>query len=234
MTIELFREDGYLQSCTAVVTAVYEEAIELNQTVFYPTGGGQPGDTGSLQHGGGSLSIMGTIKDRDTGAHLHLIEAGHGLTINDEVEVSLDWARRHKLMRLHSCMHMLCAVVPAPVTGGSIRDDDTARLDFDLPEPPDKELMQAQLNALTTQDNSMSLRWISDAELLASPELVRTMSVQPLMDSGKVRLVQFGDVDLQPCGGTHVANSNEIGAVTIQSIKKKGKQNRRITVALNS
>ena len=136
------------------------------------------------------------------------------------------------LMRLHSCMHMLCAVFPAPVTGGSIRDAGSARLDFDLPEPPDKEALNEQLNVLTASDHPMRLQWITDAELDAQPELVRTMSVQPPRGAGRVRLVDFEGVDLQPCGGTHVANSREIGKVLIQSIKKKGKQNRRITVAL--
>ena len=129
-------------------------------------------------------------------------------------------------------MHMLCAVVPAPVTGGNIRDDGTARLDFDLPNPPDKEALNQALNTLTNSSHPMTLRWITDAEMQAQPELVRTMSVQPPMGSGSVRLVEFEGVDLQPCGGTHVADSNEIGMVVIQSIKKKGRQNRRITVAL--
>ena len=208
--------------------------IELDRTVFYPTGGGQPGDTGTLTYQGGELKLTGTVKDRDSGAHLHLLDAGHGLTTGMAVTVEIDWARRYRLMRLHSCMHMLCAVVPAPVTGGSIRDDNTARLDFDLPDPPDKVDIEKKLNAFTTQNAPMTLRWISDEEMLAAPELVRTMSVKPPMGSGQVRLVQFAEIDLQPCGGTHVANAMEIGAVSIQSIKKKGKQNRRITIALES
>jgi misacylated tRNA(Ala) deacylase len=130
-------------------------------------------------------------------------------------------------------MHMLCAVVPAPVTGGSIRDDGSARLDFDLPEPPDKLAIEADLNALTSSDHPMTYRWISDEEMEAQPELIRTMSVKPPMGHGRVRLVNFADVDLQPCGGTHVANSNEIGRVKVKKIEKKGKQNRRIIIVLD-
>ncbi|MFT5258275.1 MAG: misacylated tRNA(Ala) deacylase [Saprospiraceae bacterium] len=233
MTIELFREDGYLKTCSATIAEVRNYAIVVDQTIFYPTGGGQPGDIGVLRdESNQSLNILGTVKDREDGSHLHLMAEGHGLSVGQQVELEIDWSRRHKLMRLHSCMHMLCAVIPAPVTGGSIRDDNTARLDFDLPEPPDKLAIEIELNALTQRDIPMSLSWITDEEMAASPELVRTMSVQPPAGSGKVRLVHFAEVDLQPCGGTHVNNANEIGPILIQSIKKKGKQNRRITIAL--
>ena len=233
MTKELFREDSYIKQCAAQVIAQDGNKVALDQTVFYPMGGGQPGDKGVLvRHDGERVDIQDTIKDRDSGQIWHVIDEGLEFEQGERISAVLDWERRYSLMRLHSCMHMLCAVVPAPVTGGSIRDDGTARLDFDLPEPPDKAELNGKLNALTTASHVMRLNWITDKELQAQPDLVRTMSVQPPMGAGTVRLVEFADVDLQPCGGTHVANSNEIGAVAIQSIKKKGKQNRRITIAL--
>lgn len=233
MTRELFREDGYLKRCDATVTKQQKNRLALDQTVFYPLGGGQPGDTGVLlREDGTRVAVLDTLKDRDTGQIWHIIEEGAELNEGESVSAEIDWERRYKIMRLHSCMHMMCAIIPAPVTGGSIRDAGTARLDFDLPEPPDKAALDAQLNELTHSDHAMQLSWISDDEMREQADLVRTMSVQPPMGSGRVRLVEFEQVDLQPCGGTHVANTREIGDVTIQSIKKKGKLNRRITVAL--
>ena len=233
MTKELFREDSYLKQCDAQVIAQDGNKVAMDQTVFYSMGGGQPGDKGVLvRHDGERVDVQDTIKDRESEQIWHVIDEGLEFEQGERISAVLDWERRYSLMRLHSCMHMLCAVVPVPVTGGSIRDDGTARLDFDLPESPDKVELNDKLNALTTASHVMRLNWITDKELQAQPDLVRTMSVQPPMGAGTVRLVEFTDVDLQPCGGTHVANSNEIGAVTIQSIKKKGKLNRRITIAL--
>jgi len=233
MTKELFRDDSYLKQCKALLVNQQDNKIELDQTVFYPMGGGQPGDTGVLiRHDGTRVEVRDTLKDRESGRIWHIIDEGITLEQGEVLSAEIDWERRYSLMRLHSCMHMLCAIVPAPVTGGSIRDQGTARLDFDLPDPPDKEALNQQLNALTSSDHAMTLSWITDEEMTAQADLVRTMSVQPPMGSGRVRLVEFEGVDLQPCGGTHVANSNEIGAVSIQSIKKKGKLNRRITIAL--
>ena len=236
MTKELFREDGYLASCEATVTDIIElgdnMAIVVDQTVFYPMGGGQPGDSGSLVRSpdadAGRVAIVDCYRTDDQ--HLHVLEAGViPPNIGEMVTLEIDWQRRHRLMRMHSCMHMLCAVVPAPVTGGSIRDG-SGRLDFDLPDPPDKLALEAELNRLIQEDHEMRLNWITDQEMLDQPELVRTMSVAPPMGSGRVRLVEFGSADLQPCGGTHVASTAEIGPVKVASIKKKGKQNRRITV----
>jgi len=234
-TIELFREDAYLKTCDATVTEVTVTdagtAVCVDRTVFYPEGGGQPGDTGTLTRADGAqLTVTDTRKDRATGAHLHVLEVDAAPpTVGEKVTLAIDWARRHRLMRMHSCMHMLCAVIPAPVTGGAIHDG-SARIDFNLPEPPDKAHIESELQRVIAEDHPMTLRWISDAEMDAQPELVRTMSVKPPRGSGRVRLVEFGGADLQPCGGTHVASSGEIGAVRIQSIKNKGKQNRRITV----
>lgn len=232
MTIELFKQDGYLKSCQAAVTALYPNGIAVDQTVFYALGGGQPGDVGVLTRASGEqLDIVDCYKDRDSGAHLHIVNEGTLLPeIGETVTLTLDWQRRHRLMRMHSCMHMLCVAVPAPVTGGSI-SDGSGRLDFDLPDPPTKEELEQRLNEIIQGNHAMTLSWITDEEMQQQPELIRTMSVLPPMGGGKkVRLVKFGDADLQPCGGTHVANSGEIGTVLVQSIKNKGKQNRRITI----
>lgn len=230
MTEELFRDDGYLQQCEAKVTAVTDSGFAVDRTVFYPMGGGQPGDTGVYQAGDSGGRIVDTVKDRDSGLHLHVVEDIEALPgVGDKVKLAIDWDRRHRLMRMHSCMHMLCAAVPEPVTGGSIRDG-SARLDFDIPEPPDKQVIEDKLNELIAADAPMTLSWISDEEMDTNPDLVRTMSVQPPRGNGRVRLVEFKGIDLQPCGGTHVARTGEIGPVKVQSIKKKGKQNRRITV----
>ncbi|MGI9319609.1 MAG: alanyl-tRNA editing protein [bacterium] len=231
MTEELFREDGYLKSCEATVTAVLKNGFAVDRTVFYPMGGGQPGDVGEFARADGSQGeIIDTYKDRESGLHLHAVSDQSTLpSIGETLVLTLDWDRRHRLMRMHSCMHMLCAAVPEPVTGGSIRDG-SGRLDFDIPEPPDKLAIENKLNALIVADLPMSLRWITDEEMDAQPDLVRTMSVQPPRGSGKIRLVEFKGADLQPCGGTHVARTGEIGPIKVQSIKKKGKQNRRITI----
>ena len=231
MTKELFREDGYLQSCEAKVTAITDKGFATDQTVFYPMGGGQPGDSGRFSVGSNpDFPIIDTFKDRDSGLHLHIIEDAKNLPqVGDTVILTIDWDRRYRLMRMHSCLHMLCAAVPEAVTGGSIRDG-SGRLDFDIPEPPDKQLIEDHLNRLIDEDHPMSLRWISDDEMAAQPDLVRTMSVKPPTGEGRVRLVEFKNADLQPCGGTHVSQTSEIGPVRVQSIKKKGKINRRITV----
>ncbi len=235
MTIELFREDSYLQTCQTVVSAVDSRGIQLDQTVCYPNGGGQPGDTGQMiLDNGRSIDITDTGKDRDSGELIHQVAENEVAKIQpgDAVTVQIDWNRRYRFMRMHSCLHMLCAVVPAQVTGGSIQEA-RGRLDFNLPDPIDKEQVTADLNRLIQTGTAMTMRWISDEELDASPGLVRTMSAPPPTGSGKVRLVNFEGIDLQPCGGTHVASTEEIGAVRVQKIEKKGKQNRRIIVVFD-
>ncbi|NND89600.1 MAG: alanyl-tRNA editing protein [Granulosicoccus sp.] len=231
MTRELFREDSYLKTCVANITAITETGVQTDQSVFYPLGGGQLGDTGWLVTADGArIDITDTVMDRDTRQHLHVIQQRTTLSVGDSVSLELDWDRRYRLMRFHSCLHMLCSLIDAPVTSGSIQVD-RARLDFDLKDPIDKEPITKALNDLVERDVAMSMRWITDAELDAQPELVRTMSVQPPRNAqGTIRLVEFKGVDLQPCGGTHVASTGEIGAVRVQKIEKKGKQNRRIIV----
>lgn len=232
MTIERFRDDGYIKSLDVTVTKLDERGVQFDETIFYPMGGGQPGDTGSLTLSDGtSIEIINTLKDGDELIHV-LGDHAADFAVDDTVTIALDWERRHKHMRMHSCMHMLCALIDAPVTGGSIQTDK-ARLDFDLAEPVDKEKLTVALNALIKADHKMEISWISDEELDAKPELVRTMSVKPPRGSGKVRLINFEGIDLQPCGGTHVASTAEIGQVRVRKIEKKGKQNRRVIVVFD-
>lgn len=232
MTVELFKEDSYLQTCEAEITSLHDTGFSCDQTVFYAAGGGQPGDTGTIVSASGdTIAITNTFRDSDSGAYVHGIETAdlESVSVGDKVTLQIDWDRRYRLMRMHSCLHMLCAIIPAPVTGGSIQDG-RGRLDFDLPETIDKEVNTGKLNELIMGDHTMSTRWITDDELDANPALVRTLSAPPPRGTGKVRLVEFKDVDLQPCGGTHVASTAEIGTVRIQKVEKKGKMNRRIIV----
>ena len=231
MTDELFRTDAYLKSCTGVVTAAVDGGIQLDRTVFYPSGGGQPGDSGILRTQMGSeIEIIDTLKDEE-GNIIHVLaeDAKTIPDVGDEVTVELNWDRRHKHMRMHTCMHILCSLVAGDVTGGQV-GVDKSRLDFNLPESPDKEKLQTEINRVIAENHPVSHSWISDAELDASPELVRTMSVSPPRGSGRVRIINIDGVDLQPCGGTHVKETGEIGLVRIGKIENKGKQNRRINI----
>ncbi|HAF74890.1 MAG TPA: Ala-tRNA(Pro) hydrolase [Gammaproteobacteria bacterium] len=230
-TEKLYQEDPYLKECTATVSGVADHGVILDRSVFYCQGGGQPGDTGVLVlSDGSSKRVVNTIVHRETGAQLHVLDEEETLPeLGMEVTARIDWDRRYGFMRMHSCMHMLCAVIDAPVTGGSV-SEGRARLDFDLPDPIDKEAVTEALNKLIQQDQPRHFRWITDEELQSQPELVRTMSVSPPMGQGEVRLVEFEQIDLQPCGGTHVARSGEIGEVRVSKIEKKGKQNRRVIV----
>ena len=234
MTKELFREDSYIKSCTTIVQSIDDRGVQFEQSIFYPLGGGQPGDTGSLITADGvTLGITDTTRDRATGEQFHAVNELDSLQVGDNVELVLDWQRRHRIMRFHSCLHMLCACIEAPVTSGSIQVD-RARLDFDLQEPIDKDPITEKLNALILRNAPMSTSWISNAELAAQPEMVRTLSVQPPRNAeGTIRLVEFKGIDLQPCGGTHVASTGEIGPVRVKKIEKKGKRNRRIIVVFD-
>jgi misacylated tRNA(Ala) deacylase len=233
MTELLFRDDAYVRSCRARIVAVDERGIRLDRTVFYPTGGGQPGDSGTLRlSDGAAVAIVDTVKGEGIDDVLHVPAPGAELpAAGTAVTAEIDWERRHRLMRMHTCLHLLCAVVSGAVTGGAV-GDGRGRLDFDVPGAAlDKEAIAAALNKLIAQGHVVAPRWIDDAELAARPELVRTMSVKPPMGSGKVRLLEITGVDLQPCGGTHVKNTSEIGRVEIGKIENKGRQNRRINVA---
>src|SRR6185437_1435999 len=227
-----FREDAYLRSCRATVTGIDERGIRLDATVFYPTGGGQPGDVGILHRAAGDIRIVDTIKGDAPDEVIHVPEPGAPrLAPGETVTAEIDWTRRHRLMRMHTCLHLLCAVVPGMVTGGQVGGGG-GRLDFDVPGASlDKEAIAAALNRLIAEGHAVVPRWIDDAELAAHPELVRTMSVKPPTGAGRVRLLEIAGVDLQPCGGTHVRNTAEIGPVTIGKIENKGRQNRRINLA---
>ena len=232
MTAELFREDSYLEECEATVTAAGDDVVVLDRTVFYPLGGGQPGDTGTLQWGSGSARVVDT-RYGDNGAIMHIVEAGAELpAVGDTVTAALDWDRRYRHMRMHTAMHLLGAVLRYGVTGGNI-SSEKSRLDFDMEDTVDKEAVGAAMAALVAEDHPVSCRWITDAELDAQPELVRTMSVQPPRGKGKVRLLEIEGVDLQPCGGTHLRSTSEVGKVRIGKVEKKGKRNRRVNIHLD-
>jgi misacylated tRNA(Ala) deacylase len=234
MTVRLYEQDAYLSTCTATVVAVSDGGIELDQTVFYALGGGQPGDTGRLiAQDGARIDIVDTRKGEGA-AILHVpAQPDHPLRAGAKIQAEIDWDRRHRHMRMHTCLHLLCALVDAPVTGGNL-GADRGRLDFDLPEATvDKEQLTRRLNELIAADTATALEWISDAELDAQPELVKTMSVTPPRGSGRVRLLSIPGVDLQPCGGTHVARTGEIGRVRVSKIEKKSRLNRRIAVVFD-
>jgi misacylated tRNA(Ala) deacylase len=238
MTEQLYRADAYARDCVARVIAVNERGgIILDRTVFYASAGGQPGDRGVIEiTGGGSCPITTTVYEPDkvSIAHVPTADAVQP-SVGQTVRAVLDWDTRSKLMRMHTCLHLLCALVKFPVTGGQVGSEE-GRLDFDIEDASsvDKDALTAGLNALIDGNHPVTERWISDAELEASPGLVRTMAVKPPMGSGKVRLVAIGEngsIDLQPCGGTHVRATGEIGRVVVSRMEKKGKLNRRIRVA---
>ena len=235
MTERLYEQDSYRRETEAEVLAVSDAGVVLDRTVFYARGGGQPGDRGELQLPSGTLvQVVDTIKgEGEQILHLLAPDAAELPKPGDRVQARIDWPLRHRHMRMHTCMHLLCALVDAPVTGGNL-NDQKGRLDFDLPESTvDKETLTAALNELIAKGVDTSLEWITDEELAAQPELVKTMSVQPPTGAGRVRLLRVGDVDLQPCGGTHVANTSEIGPVRVSKIEKKSRLNRRINVVFD-
>lgn len=234
MTEELFREDATLMDCDAVVTHVDERGVQLDRTVFYPHGGGQAGDRGELLRADGrAIAIADTRKGETPGEIVHVLANADdraAFAVGDKVRARIDVARRQAHRRFHTATHLLCALVPHPVDGCSITAD-YARLDFHMTEPLDKEALEAGLARLVAEAHPVSHRWISDAELDANPGLVRSMSVQPPRGTGRVRLLEIEGVDLQPCGGTHVANTAEIGAVVVRKIEKKSAQTRRVVLA---
>ena len=234
MTELLFRADAYLAECDAVVVGLTPEGgIIVDRTVFYPTGGGQPGDSGRILWDSGALAIATAVKVEGGSVALVPAEPRALPKPGTLVRLVLDWERRHRLMRVHTALHLLSVVIPLPVTGGQI-GAERGRLDFDMPEPPaDVAVLEAALNRLIARDLAVTDEWITDAQLLANPGLVKTMSVHPPMGQGRVRLVRIAGVDLQPCGGTHVARTAEIGQVTISKIEKKGRVNRRVTLELS-
>ena len=236
-TTALFRDDAYARRCRTTITGIAEDgALVVAESVFYPTGGGQPGDSGRLIWDGGDIAITTTRKEGATGVALVPEDGAPTPQSGATVEMVLDWASRYEHMRIHTALHLLSVVIPLPVSGGAI-GPGKGRLDFDMPEAPeDKQALEDALNALIARDLTVSDSWITDAELEANPGLVKTMSVRPPTGQGRVRLVRIGtedeQIDLQPCGGTHVRSTAEIGRVQLGKIEKKGKQNRRVTLTL--
>lgn len=237
MTHPLFRDDAYLREAQArVIGHTPEGGIVVDQSLFYATSGGQPGDSGLIDWDGGRLTIATAVKIEGGAIALVPAEARPLPPIGADLRQRIDWDRRHRHMRVHTALHLLSVVIPLPVTGGQI-GADKGRLDFDMPEAPaDVPALNAALAALIARDLAVTESWITDEDLLANPSLVKTMSVRPPMGLGKVRLVRIGDgetqIDLQPCGGTHVARTAEIGEVEIGKIEKKGKLNRRVSLIL--
>jgi misacylated tRNA(Ala) deacylase len=229
----LFRDDAYLKTATARVVAAQDGAVELDRTIFYPLGGGQPGDTGWLLRAGGErIPVVDTRKGDAPGTVRHLLNPGALPQPGEPVSLELDWPRRYAVMRLHTALHVMSCVVVAPVTGGNIAPDK-ARLDFDIDMTLlDAAKIEQETNALIARGVATETVWITDQELDARPELVKTMSVQPPRGAGRVRLLKIPGIDLQPCGGTHVKNIAEIGGIRVTRIRNEGKRNKRVEIVL--
>jgi len=229
----LFRDDAYLDHCTAKVVEIGDQGIVLDRTVFYATSGGQPGDRGTLTGADGTQTPIATAvyADAQKSVIAHApAAAGVRPAMGDELAARIDWELRYARMRMHTALHLLSAVLPYPVTGGSVGERES-RLDFDIPAAGlDKDEITRKLAEMIAADAPVVTRWITDAELAANPGLIKTMSVKPPMGSGRVRLVEIAGYDLQPCGGTHVRRTSEIGAVRVTQIEKKGRQNRRVRI----
>ena len=228
MTDELFRNNSYLKEHEVTITEVTSDGLVFDKTIFYPEGGGQPGDEGFITSGENKTRILGT---KYTNQKLvHLVSETQDFKKNDKVKLELDWSRRYSHMQVHTCLHLLCSIIPYPVTGGSI-GDGRGRLDFDLETKPNKEDVLNSLNKLISDDHTISISSITDDELDQNPDLVRTMSVKPPRGSGTIRMIKIGEnIDFQPCGGTHVQKTSEIKLVKSVKIENKGKMNKRIIV----
>jgi misacylated tRNA(Ala) deacylase len=239
MTELLYRDDAYRAECAATVVATFPEEVELDRTVFYAASGGQPGDSGRLilRDGREIVVVEARHPEGDRTRVLHRLALGEvPPAVGEEVGAEIAWERRHRLMRMHTALHLLSVVMPYPVTGGSI-GEEKSRLDFDMSaSPSDVAAIEAQLNAHVTADLPVSAEWIGEEELAARPEMVKTMRVKPPAGEGRVRLIRIGEgartLDLQPCGGTHVERTGEIGRLRIGKIEKKGRENRRVYLHL--
>ncbi|VAW19159.1 Ser-tRNA(Ala) deacylase @ Gly-tRNA(Ala) deacylase [hydrothermal vent metagenome] len=232
MTEEIFRADAYKKSCAAQVLQINaRDGIVLNRTVFYPNGGGQPGDLGAIEAADGRRTDIATTVYDGERQIVHVPSSPSGLKPGDTVRAVVNWDVRYRRMRMHTCMHLLSVILPYPVTGGQLTET-AGRLDFDIREAGlDRDALTGKLNALIGEDQPVACEWITEAELDAQPELVKTMAVKPPRGGERIRLIRIGACDLQPCGGTHVARTGEIGPVTITKIEKKGARNRRVRVA---
>ena len=234
MTEKVFYQDAYQKTLSSTVVECVEGGVLTEATIFYPQGGGQPGDQGVFSIRGRDYRVIDTRYAEDRQRIVHLLEDGDtgDIDIGDAVEMRIDWERRHRLMRMHTSMHLICSLITAQATGGAVGETES-RIDFDLQgQVVDKEQLTADLNALIEKGLPVSIGSITDAELDQNPELVRTMSVQPPRGAGSVRTITIENTDYQPCGGTHVANTAEIGGLLVTGLKNKGKQNKRISIAL--
>ena len=230
ITSEIFRDDPYKKECEAKILDFGDNWIILNQTVFYAEGGGQLGDTGLIKAGQQEIQIENTIKENDL--IKHIFNSKFDFEIGDNVTCIIDWDRRYKLMKMHTSLHLLCSLVNAKVTGGSV-GDGKGRLDFNLDFKPNKDELKDNLNDLIQGNHDITISWISAQELDKNPDLVKTMSVLPPRTNGSIRMVRIGDnIDYQPCGGTHVKNTSEIGLVEINKVENKGKLNKRVAISL--
>jgi len=228
MTNELFRHNSYLKEYEVTVTEVTSDGLVFDKTIFYPEGGGQPGDEGFITSGENKIRVLGTKYINQK--LVHLVEETQDFKKKEKVKLELDWSRRYSHMQVHTCLHLLCSIIPYPVTGGSI-GDGRGRLDFDLETKPNKEDVLNSLNKLISDDHTVSISSITDDELDQNPDLVRTMSVKPPRGSGTIRMIKIGEnIDFQPCGGTHVKKTSEINLVQSVKIENKGKMNKRIIV----
>ena len=231
MTEALFKHDAYLQECQAQIIVSSNEFVVLDKTVFYPTGGGQPGDTGQIKWNDNSVDVIDTRYSKN-GEIQHFLKNNNPLPSEGvTVKAEINWDRRYRHMRMHTALHLLGSILKYGVTGGNI-GAEKSRLDFDMSEPVDKDAVNAALQKLVKKNVSIKSTWISDEELDAQPDLVRTMSVKPPKGLGKVRLLEIEGIDIQPCGGTHVKSTGEIGCVQLGKVEKKGKHNRRVYVKL--
>jgi misacylated tRNA(Ala) deacylase len=234
-TTALFRDDFYLSTTEAIVTEIREDGgIELDQTCFYATSGGQPGDNGFFERADGSRIEIATTRHGDTkDIIIHVPAADQpALLVGEKLVLHIDWPRRYRLMRMHTACHLLSVVCQFPITGAAVGEDES-RVDFDMSETIDKDAVTAAMMALVEGNHPVYLQWITDAELAANPEIVKSKNVRPPMGLGRVSLVCIGDdasVDSQPCGGTHVSETQEVGAIHIAKIEKKGKENRRFRI----
>ena len=234
MTEKVFYQDSYQKTHQSEVVEVLDRGVILAATIFYPLGGGQPGDTGRLQINGREYHVVDTRFAEDRKRIIHFLEEEDlgGIHVGDAVDMEIDWERRHRLMRMHTSMHLVCSLISAQATGGAVGESES-RLDFDLQgQVIDKEQLTAELNALVAKAIPVSIGSITDTELEQNPGLVRTMSVQPPRGQGTIRTISIENTDYQPCGGTHVRNTAEIGELLVKSLKNKGKQNKRISLAL--
>ena len=234
MTEKIFYQDSYQNTHQSVITEIIDGGVVLESTIFYPLGGGQPGDTGSLGIAGIQYKVVDTrfLEDRRTIVHYLDTDDLTGIRAGEQAQLKLDWERRHRHMRMHTCMHLMCSLINAQATGGSVGETES-RIDFDLQgQTLDKENLTTAVNQLISKDLPITIGSITDEELKQNPGLVRTMSVQPPTGQGEVRTVRIEETDYQPCGGTHVRSTGEIGEVAISKIKSKGKQNKRITLSL--